>query len=81
MPKYRLSEHSLAMEVVRQSWLLKENGLCSHCEQGTVETGLHLLCTKYEDIRQNYFKKIGEILPEFLVASSEERLSYLTGEN
>ena len=85
LTKYRLSEHSLAIEVGRhrQTWLPKENRLCPHCEQGTVETELHFLtqCTKYEDIRLNYFKKISEVLPEFLLASSEERLSYLTGEN
>ena len=40
-------------------------------ERGIVETELHFLtqCTKYKDIRQNYFKKIGEVLSEFLLAS------------
>ena len=78
------SEH-LAIEVGRhrQTWLPKENRQCLYCDQGTVETEPHFLtqCTKYEDIRQNYLKKknIGEVLPGFLLASSEERLSYLIG--
>ena len=85
LTKYRLSEHSLVIEVGRhrQTWLPKEKRLCPHCEQGIIETELHFLtqCTKYKDIRQNYLKNNGEVLPEFLLASSEERLSYLTGEN
>src|SRR4029434_442695 len=34
LTKYRLSEHSLAIEVGRhrQTWLPKENRLCPHCE-------------------------------------------------
>ena len=64
----------------RQTWLPKENRLCPYCEQETAETELHFLAQgAYEDIRQNYLKKIGKALPE--LASSEDRLSYLIGEN
>src|SRR4029434_8099445 len=61
----------------------RTNRLCLHCEPGTREREMHFLtqCAKYEDMRRNYLKKIGEVLPEFLLVSSEERLSYLTGEN
>ena len=37
--KYRLSEHNMAVEVGRhrQTWLSREERLCSYCDQGTVE--------------------------------------------
>jgi len=53
---YRLSEHHLAIEKGRhrQTWLPREERLCSHCSLGTVETELHFLtqCTKYVEIRE-----------------------------
>jgi hypothetical protein len=43
--KYRLSEHSLAIEKSRrrQTWLSREDRLCAHCPQNEVETELHFL--------------------------------------
>src|SRR4029434_666424 len=84
LTKYRLSEHSLAIEVGRhrQTWLPKENRLCPHCEQGPVETELHFLtqCTKYQSLRDQYFAKIIKMCPEFLYLSDLERLPTLLGE-
>lgn len=70
MTKYRLSEHNLAVEVGRrkQSWLPREERLCSHCDQGTVETELHFLtqCDKYQCIREEYFAKNNKDIPRVL---------------
>ena len=62
----------------RQTWLPKEKQtvppLRARNSRGSC-TSWH--SAKYEDIRRNYFIKIGDVLPEFLLASNEERLSYL----
>ena len=62
LTKYRLSDHNLAVEVGqhRQTWLPREERLCSHCDQGGVETELHFLiyCSQYEGLRDQYLAKI-----------------------
>ena len=68
---YRLSEHSLAIERgrYRQTWLPREDRLCSHCSQGVVETELHFLtaCDKYKHIREQYYPKFTELTKTSLV--------------
>ena len=58
LTKYRLSEHSLAVEKSRrrQTWLSREDRLCAHCPQNEVETELHFLtsCQKYDHSRETY---------------------------
>jgi hypothetical protein len=53
--KYRLSEHSLAIEKGRhrKTWLPVEERLCNHCTTAEPETELHFLtkCQKYKTIR------------------------------
>ena len=82
---YRLSEHSLSIEKGRhrQTWLPREERLCSHCSLGSVETELHFLteCPKYEEIRTLLFNKLNSTLPEFLTWSNEDKLPYILGEN
>ena len=57
--KYRLSEHSLAIEKSRrrQTWLSREDRLCGHCSQNEVETELHFLtsCPMYDHLRRYTF--------------------------
>ena len=81
LTKYRLSEDHLAVEVGRHrpTWLPRQERLCSHCDQGAVETELHFLihCNKYEGLRDQYFTKIINIFPDFLNLSDPERLPVL----
>ena len=84
LTKYKLSEHNLTVEVSRhrQTWLSREERLCSYCDQETVETELHFLphCNQYQSLRDQYFAKITHIFPEFLYLSDLERLTALLGE-
>ena len=81
---YRLSEHSLAVEKGRhrQTWLPREDRLCSHCGQGVVETELHFLtaCDKYKHIRDEYFPKFKETTKTNIQFDSIEAIPYLLGE-
>ncbi len=81
---YRLSEHSLAVETGRrrQTWLSREDRLCSQCMLGVMETELHFLteCTKYKDIRDHYYPKINKIFPQFNTCNPTQKLSFILGE-
>ena len=84
LTKYRLSEHSLAVEKGRhrKTWLPAEQRLCCHCTLSEPETELHFLtrCGKYEHIRKINFKKFETITNGFLNLSDEEKLPILLGE-
>ena len=60
LTRYRLSEHSLAIEKGRhrQTCLPREERLCTHCTQKEVETEVHFLttCPLYQD-RDTYFPR------------------------
>jgi len=81
---YRLSEHSLAVETGRrrQTWLSREDRLCSHCMLGLTETELHFLteCPKYLNIKDHYNPKMNTIFPQFSIRSPTEKLSFILGE-
>ncbi len=81
---YRLSEHSLAVETGRrrQTWLSREDRLCSQCMLGVTETELHFLteCTKYKDIRDHYYPKINKIFPQFNTCNPTQKLRFILGE-
>ena len=79
LTKYRPSEHNLAVEVGRhrQTWLPREERLCSYCNQGTVETELHFLTATNTSLRNQYFAKVIQIYPEFLHLNDLERLPAL----
>jgi hypothetical protein len=66
---YRLSEQSLAIEKGhrRQTWLSREDRLCTHCPQNEMETELHFLTSyqMYDHIRDTYFPQITQIHKEF----------------
>ncbi len=78
LTKYRQSKHNLAVNVGwhRQTWLPREERLCAHWDQGTVETELHFLnhCKSYETSRNEYFTKITHIVPDFPLLNNSEIL-------
>ena len=69
LTKYRISEHSLAIETGRhrRSWLPVDDRLCQHCSLREVETELHFTtkCDKYREIREIYFAKFNNFCPRF----------------
>ncbi|KAI4882773.1 hypothetical protein NFI96_009365, partial [Prochilodus magdalenae] len=83
MTRYRLSEHSLAIETGRrrQNWVPREARLCSHCELSVVETELHFLteCSRYESIRTRFYETASSVCPEFQLCSDPEKLPYILG--
>ena len=66
---YRLSEHSLAIEKGRrrQTWISREDRLCSHCPQNEVETELQFLtsCQICDHIREKYFPQTSQTHKEY----------------
>ena len=84
LTRYRLSDHSLAIETGRhrQTWLPREDRLCSLCSRGQVETELHFLlhCDRYKEIRDSFGPKISDKYPEFGQISDESALQYILGE-
>ncbi len=85
LTRYRLSGHKLMIETGRhrQTWLLPEQRLCSHCDLNQMETELHFLteCSKYTDIRTVFYNKIQQIHPTFKTLPDQEKLAYLLGEH
>ena len=85
LTKYRLSEHSLAIEIGRHRKirLPPEERLCCHCTTREPETELHFLtkCEKYEQIRQTHFPKLEAIQKGFLNLVDIEKLPILLGED
>ena len=81
---YRLSDHQLAIEKGRhrQTWLPREDRLCSLCSQGEVETELHFLlqCDKYKDIRASFFPKIKAKYKDFDATIDKSSLKDVLGE-
>ncbi|KAE8297668.1 hypothetical protein D5F01_LYC04306 [Larimichthys crocea] len=77
---YKLS-NSLAVETGRhrQTWLPREDRLCTHCTQGEVETELHFLttCQLYQD---TYFPQIADTQRDFETLDPIQKLPYLLGE-
>ena len=75
------SQHYLAVEVNwrNQTRLPGKERLCTHCDQGTVETELHYRAQwyQYESIRDEYFRKAITSIPPFLYLSDSERRSVL----
>lgn len=84
LTKYRLSDHSLALEKGRrrQSWLPREQRICAHCTTGEVETEAHFLlqCDKYSKIREAHFNKFNQVIPGFPDLNTDKSLSILLGQ-
>merc|ERR1712082_102586 len=84
MTKYRISDHSLAIETGRhrQTSVPREDRRCSSCPQGEVETELHFLlhCDKYKEIRASFIPKIIQKNKEFETITDTSALQYILGE-
>ena len=84
LTKYRLSDHSLAIEKGRhkKSWLPTEQRVCGHCTTGEVETEMHFLlkCDKYNHITVEYFQKFDLLIPDFTKLEDCEKQKILLGE-
>ena len=84
LTKYRLSDHSLAIEKGRykKAWLPRDQRICGHCTTGEVETEMHFLlhCPKYEEIRQQYFSIFAKKVPNFSFQNDNEKLAHILGE-
>ena len=84
LTKYRLSDHSLAVEKGRykQAWLPREQRLCGHCTTGEVETEMHFLlyCPKFEQIRKGYFLQFSNKIANFSSLKDCDKLAQLLGE-
>ena len=80
---YRLSNHTLAVERSRhhQTWLLREDKLCCHYDEGAVETERHFLtqCHKYRKIREEFFPQFEKHCPEFRGLTEREKLPLILG--
>ena len=84
LTRYRLSNHSLAIEKGRhrQTWLPREERLCTKCNQDTIETELHFLneCSRWKEIRNQFFPKFTNIHPEFPNLEDNKLMRILLGE-
>lgn len=58
LSRFRLSSHSLEIEVGRYSKTLRENRLCKLCNCNTVESEYHFMlsCPMYRSIRNKYLR-------------------------
>src|SRR4029434_8127466 len=67
----------------RQTWLPREERLCSQCSLGAVETEVHFLteCHKYETIRKGSFDRFNLVIPGFQTLTGEAKLPYILGED
>ena len=63
--KMKVSAHMLEVERGRYQNISRENRLCNSCNEGLVEDEMHFLfhCTAYNDERDNFFKKLGNLYP------------------
>ncbi|XDV45306.1 hypothetical protein PO909_013424 [Leuciscus waleckii] len=84
LSKYRLSEHSLAIETGRhrKSWLPREQRVCVHCRTGEIETETHFLlcCHKYSSVRELYFSKLTNVIQNFTAMTEVDQIKILLGE-
>ena len=58
LTRFRISAHSLAIELGRYNNTERDNRLCIFCNQNCIESEYHVLlvCQKYKDIRSKYLK-------------------------
>ena len=84
LSRYRLSEHSLAIETGRhrKSWLPREQRVCVHCRTGEIETETHFLlhCHKYSSVRELYFSKLTNVIQNFTAMTEVDQMKILLGE-
>ena len=66
--RFRISAHSLLVEVGRYGKLTRTDRCCSFCNN-TVEDELHFLfnCSLYDSLILNYFSSMGDISPNSII--------------
>ena len=73
------SEQSIVIvkRVHRQTWLPRENRLCTHCSNRVVEDEFLFLteCNKYNNIRGTYFSRTEDICSGFLKMKREDKIT------
>ena len=75
LSKFRLSNHTLMVEKGRHENIKREERFCCFCHQ-EVEDEFHFLnkCKTYCPLRENLFKEIKEIMPDFYYPHDERFL-------
>ena len=65
----------IVKRVHRQTWLPRENRLCTHCSNRVVEDEFLFLteCNKYNNIRETYFSRTEDICSGFIKIKREEK--------
>ena len=63
--KLRIGNHKLLIETGRYDQILRDNRLCPTCKSNQIEDEIHLLfhCTKYCSLRDEFYKKIENQIP------------------
>ena len=79
--RLRISAHTLAIETGRHARLKVpvNQRACQMCNSGAIEDEIHFvtICDKFRLIRQNIFKKIQNICPNFDMLSTEDKFYYI----
>ena len=80
MSRFRLSNHTLAIETGRHKRIPVELRFCPFCPT-MAETEAHflILCPTYDTIRNNLFSLIKKMLPNFNALTNEEKMVFLLG--
>ena len=76
--KFRLSNHTLMIEVGRHKNIPKEIRFCPFCPN-SIETEIHFLfhCPVYSSMREIFLKIVTENKPEYYLYSIDEKLQYV----
>ena len=76
--KFRLSNHTLMIEVGRHKNIPKEIRFCPFCPN-SIETEIHFLfhCPVYSSMREMFLKIVNENKPEYYLYSINEKLEYV----
>ena len=67
----------IVKRVHRQTWLPRENRLCTHCSNRVVEDEFLFLteCNKYNSIRETYLSRTEDICSGFIKMKREDKIT------
>ena len=73
----------LHIETGRFMCIPVELRLCMFCDDNVCETEIHFLfeCLLYSEIRQNFYREIAAVFPDFVNLDNEEKIKYIWGEH
>ena len=75
--RFRLSNHTLMIEIGRHKKLAVDQRLCTTCKEIEDEEHFLTTCKKNENLRISLFKFITESCPNFTELENEEKMIYL----